>query len=656
MTGRPCTTGRAEGNYSQGRRILTAVLALVATAGCGSPRSDQRAAAPAAAPPPLTFTRDIAPIVFEHCAPCHRPGQAAPFSLLAYDDLSQRLDDIADVTRARLMPPWLPESGHGEFVDTRRLPDEKVAAIQRWIAEGAIEGDPAALRPRPVYTDGWQLGEPDLVVTVPAAYTLLPGDLDVFRNLVLPISLPASQFIRAVEFRPGSNRAVHHAVISLDRTRASRRRDGADGRPGYDGMITQGAENPDGHFLGWTPGRGPILAPDGMPWRLDSGTDLVVQLHLLPQDRPEKVRPAIGLHFSETPPTKVPLMIKLGSKAIDIPAGEANYTITDAYVLPVEVDVLSVYPHAHYLGKEIEARAELPDGTSRWLLRIPRWDFHWQQDYRYVTPVTLPAGTRVTMRYTYDNASVREHQPNRVPGPVVYGPKSSDEMGDLWLQVLPRSAADGQLLLRGFADHEAQGNVAGAELLVKRVPESARNQAFLGSSYFDVGRAADAIPHLQHALRLDPNHASAHNYLGGALLAMGRTTEAITHLLRAASLSPHDERMHFNLGNALNAASRPAEAAQAFRAAIAANPDFAQAHENLGLYLLDAGQVPGALTHLGRAVALNPRSPDAHNNYAAALASAGRRAEALQAVQRALQIDPTHGPSRQNLALIQGGR
>jgi tetratricopeptide (TPR) repeat protein len=305
----------------------------------------------------------------------------------------------------------------------------------------------------------------------------------------------------------------------------------------------------------------------------------------------------------------------------------------------------------------MEAAATLPDGTKRPLLRIPRWDFHWQQEYRYAAPVVLPRGTLLTMRYTYDNSRPMQHDGHPRPiGPVVYGPNSSDEMGDLWLQVLPRSAADAATLTRDVATHEIAVNVAGAEALVSRVPASARNRAFLGSSYMEAGRTGDAIPHLQEAVRLDPKNASAHNYLAGALLGTGRTAEAILHFRRAVDLSPLDERMPFNLGYALNAAGRPAEAAAAFRQALARNPDFARAHENLGLYLLKTGKVGDALEHLGRSAKLNPTSPDALNNYGAALVTAGRRDEALATVRRALAIDPSHAPSRQILALIERDR
>ncbi len=629
-----------------------ALLAIALLAGCGAgPDGPARDVAP-----PPTFNAHVAPILFANCAPCHRPGQPAPFSLLTYANVKERADKILDATSIGRMPPWLPESADGEFAGERRLSSDAKATIARWVKEGAPEGNPADLPPAPTFPEGWQLGEPDLVVTPPRAYTLDPGDRDVFRNLVLPVALPAGRFVRAVEFRPGTARIVHHAVISIDRTGSARRRDGADGRPGYDGMISQGAENPEGHFLGWTPGRGPLVAPKGMAWRLDRGSDLIVQLHLLPQKAATAVQPSVGLFFTDTPPAHTPTMIKLGSKAIDIPAGERRYQITDSYVLPVDVDLLGIYPHAHYLGREMEASATLPGGAVRRLLRIPHWNFHWQQDYRYASPVTLPRGTTVAMRFTYDNSMDNTHRPKGPLGPVVYGPNSSDEMGDVWLQVLPRSPADAATLAREGAERETRANVAGAELLARRVPESARNQLFLGSSYMEAGRVADAIPHLEHALRLNPKSASAHNHLGGALLARGQVREAIAQLRQAAALDPRDERLPFNLGNALNAAGQPSEAARAFERALAINPDFAAAHDNLGIFLLSRNRVAEALTHLRRAVELAPGSPDMHNDLAAALAQAGKRDEAIEHVKRALELQPDHGPARENLAILQKGK
>ena len=597
------------------------LLLMVATA-CG--RSPSAGASAAQGGPPPTFAKDIAPIVFKNCVPCHRPGQAAPFTLLTYADVAKRTEKIVSATKNRRMPPWLPDlAEEPTFAGERRLTAGQIATIERWVKEGAAEGNTADLPATPVWPDGWELGKPDLVVTLPKPYILMPaepGGHDMFRNVVLPVNLPAGRHVRAVEFKPGAAPVVHHAVISIDRTRASRRRDGADGQVGYDGMIAQDAQSPDGHFLGWTPGRGPIVAPEGLPWRLEKGSDLVVQLHLLPGKEPVAVQPTVGLFFTDTPPTGGPLMIKLGSKALDIPAGQADYTITDTYVLPVDAKLLSVYPHAHYLGKEMQAVATLPDGTSRTLLHIGQWNFHWQQDYRYLTPITLPRGTRVTMRYVYDNSAANHHNPHDPPVGVIYGPNSHDEMGDLWLQVLPGSRADGAVLAVEFAQREAIANVASAEMQVRHSPRDAKNQTFLGSSYAAVGRTAEATEHLQEALRLDPKSASAHNYMAGILFGERRVNEAIVHFRQAAAFAPNDERMHFNLGNALNAAGQPAEAARAFERSIAVNPDFAPAHQNLGVYYESLGRLPAALTHLRRAVEIAPDSAEALSDLAAVLA------------------------------------
>lgn len=600
----------------------------------------------------VTFNKDVAPILFEHCATCHRPGQeAVPFPLLSYADVKDRADKIARATGTRHMPPWLPESGDPPFVGERHLRPEHLATIQEWVRQGAIEGVAGDLPAAPVFPNDWQLGQPDLVVTMPRPYTHRPGDHDVFRNVVLQTRTVGVRYVRAVEFRPGQA-PIHHAIIRVDRTAESRARDGADGEPGFDGMAALNVQNPDGHFIGWAPGRGPIVAPDGMPWRLDAGSDLVIELHLLHGKASVPVKPVVGLYFTDTPPVHAPVMVVMGTKAIDIPPGERGYVVTDTYVLPVDVTLLSVYPHAHYLGKEMSVRAALPDGSSRRLLHIRQWDFHWQQDYRYVTPVALPRGTSITMRYTYDNSADNAANPHHPPRQVTWGPQSSDEMGNLGLQLLPASAADGTMLAKAFLGREARDNVLGAEIRVRHAPDDAHQRAWLGSSYLEVGRVADAIAHLEIAVRLDPQSAQAHNFLGGALLAAHRTDEALGHLRRAAALAPADAHLQFNLGKALATAGRPADAAERFERVIVLHPHFADAYQELGALLFAHGRLHEALVHLQRAVELAPDSATAHSDFGGALAEAGRIDQARGHLQRALQLDPGYGPARENLARL----
>jgi tetratricopeptide (TPR) repeat protein/mono/diheme cytochrome c family protein len=627
---------------------LAVLLAAAALGGCGrSPQGDV-----ASSQPPPTFNKDIAPILFQHCASCHRPGQAAPFTLLTYGDAKPRAADIATVTTARHMPPWLPEAGGPAFVGERRLRDDQISTIERWARAGAVEGDPGDLPAPPVVTEGWQLGQPDVVVSMPQPYLLRPGTEDAYRNVVLRVTLPSSRFVRAVEFRPGTA-PVHHAVIHLDRTSASRRRDGADGQPGFEGMGGPGTQEPDGQFLGWAPGRGPIVSLEGMPWRLDRGTDLVVELHLMPAKTATPVQPMVGLFFADQPPARVPLLIKMGSKAIEIPAGQRDYAITDSYVLAADVDLLSVYPHAHYLGKDIQVLALLPDRTTRPLLHIPRWSFHWQQDYQYVAPIALPRGTTITMRYTYDNSSDNEDNPRHPPQLVAAGPRSTDEMGNLLLQVLPHSSADRQALITESARHEALTNVAGAEMLVRRAPDDAENQRLLGASYADVGRSTEAIAHLEQAIRLNPRSASAHNDLGGVLLTERRGPEALAHFRRAVALAPDDEHWQCNLGMVLTSAGQLADAAAAFERALALNPEFADAHDGLGVVLFSQNRLDGATSHFRRAVELAPDSADYENDLGGALAEARQFDEALKHVRRALDLRPDYAPAKENLARLQ---
>jgi tetratricopeptide (TPR) repeat protein len=350
---------------------------------------------------------------------------------------------------------------------------------------------------------------------------------------------------------------------------------------------------------------------------------------------------------------QTPLTVKMSSKLIDIPAGQKDYAVTDTFDLPVSVDLMSVYPHAHFLGKEMLVTAALPDGVVKTLLHIKQWSFHWQQDYRFATPIPLPAGTRLTMRYTYDNSDANVENPHHPPVRVRFGSQSTDEMAELGLQVLPKSLADAARLVQVFDDRVALANVAVGEARVRDEPNNAEYRAFLGSSYLEVGRHADAIPQLEAAIRLDDRLAGAHSDLGTALLSQGRTADALAQFRRAAVLAPRDETMLFNLGNALGKVGRPAEAAAAYQRALEINPDFADAHVNLGSLLFSHRRVQEALKHFERAVALMPNSAVVRTNYSSALGAAGRLPEAMQQVRLALALNPEYGPALENLRRLQ---
>jgi tetratricopeptide (TPR) repeat protein len=605
---------------------------------------------------PVTFTKDVAPIVFKHCTPCHSPGQGAPFPLLTYQDVKARARMIATLTERRQMPPWQPEPGFGSFSNERRLPDDQIAVIAQWVREGAVEGDPVNPPVQPQDREGWRFGQPDLVVELPRPYTLPAESGDVFRNFVIPLALGSTRYVRAVEFHPRIDRAVvHHAVIGIDGTGTARRLDAQDAEPGYDDMLSRGeAQGPEGHFLSWTPGKEPFIEPADMSWRLEPGTDLVIQLHLVPSGRPETIRPVLGLLFSNTPPTREPVLIKLGSKAIDIQPGDANYTITDSYELPVDVDVLSVYPHAHYLARDLQAFAKLPNGSTTWLIWIKSWNFNLQDEYRYRKPVRLPKGSIITMRYTYDNSIANLRNPHQPPQRVGYGPHSTDEMGDLWLQAVPATKAAAALVARDHAERELRANLAGADTMVRAKPRDSEALNWLGTSYLRAGRVEDAVGRLEEALRIKPDSAEVHYNLGSALQAQGRLADALGHLRAAARLNSNDDRIQLTLADVLNASGAVGEAMQHYRAALVINPESAEAHNNLGIVLGSQGAADEATRHFEQALVIRPHYADAHNNLGIAYASRGQLDAAAAHFRRALQLAPDDPNARQNLQALLG--
>jgi tetratricopeptide (TPR) repeat protein len=569
---------------------------------------------------------------------CHRPGESAPFSLLTYDDARRRAQLIATVVSSHAMPPWQPESGEGEFEGDRRLTRSEIATLVRWADEGAVEGEPTAKPATPVFTIGWQLGSPDIVITMPEPFEVAAEGPDVFRNFVLPIPLTERRYVRALEFRPGNPRVLHHARMLLDDTGDIRRLDADEPGPGFGGMDVPGARFPDGHFLGWAPGA--RASRETYPWALEPGNDLVVQLHLKPSGRPEPVQVSVGLYLTDVPPRQTPVMLRLGSKTIDIPAGASAYEVTDSFTLPADVTVLSVYPHAHYLATEMTVVARRPKGRTDTLLRIPNWNFNWQDEYTYARPVDLPRGTTIEMRYLYDNTSDNPDNPSAPPQRVRFGSATRDEMGELLVQVMPRNDQDAASLRAQVARKNLLTDVAGEEKRVLDHPDDARSRNALGVSYTRLGRTADAIDQIEASLRIDPELAIAHYNLGVIAMAERRLTEAIGRFERAIASRPDYAEAHNNLGIALESAGRSDEAEPHYRAALAARPNLAAAHNNLGRLLLARGAADEALAAFQAALRVRSDNADALYNLGRALIAKGQVRDAAQQWRRAAAARP----------------
>jgi tetratricopeptide (TPR) repeat protein len=381
---------------------------------------------------------------------------------------------------------------------------------------------------------------------------------------------------------------------------------------GFEGMeikIESETFDPDSHFLFWKPGSMPYAEPAGMALRLDKGTDLVLNAHFQPSGKPEVIQPTIGIYFTDQPATKFPMLLQLqNDRKLDIPAGDASFVVTDKLTLPIDVDLLAIYPHAHYLGKDLEAVATLPDGSQQALIHIPQWDLNWQAVFRYAQPVFLPKGTTVSMHYVYDNSENNPLNPNHPPERVRGGNRARDEMAHLWLQVLPSNfdpkGGDPRVLLQeALARHNIDND-----------PNDFESHYNLGAVLQSRGKLDEAIEQYNAALGIRPQDATVNNALGAAFLSEGHPDQAISYLRTAEQLRPEYFDAHYNLGNALASAGDFRAAEDQFATAVRLKPDDADAHANLGSAYAELGQLTEAKAEFERALEINPSHTLAREN------------------------------------------
>jgi len=456
------------------------------------------ASIPSRAVAEVTFSKDIAPIVFENCSACHRPGEAAPFSLLNYSDVKERGDLIAEVVQERLMPPWKAVPADYPFRYERRLSNPQIELITKWVEQGMPEGNASDLPPAPKFTSEWTLGEPDLIVSMKQAYHVPADGPDIYRNFTIPLGLDTEQWVTAVAFRPSARSVVHHSLFFFDATGRALELDAEDEEPGFKGgmgamMRLRGSpplpsldeKDADsaqqirrqlgkklaqagkrgtapastfGPLGGWALGAQPHFLPDGLAYRLPAGSDLVLATHFHPSGKMEEETSTVGLYFAKRPATRRFTPIQLppvfgALKGIDIPPGEKEYVIEDSFELPIDVEAFGVGAHAHYLGKSMTLTATFPDGEKRTILSIPDWDFAWQEQYRFADYVKLPKGTKLNARITYDNSKDNPRNPSDPPARVRFGEESTDEMGSINLLTLASDEAELPVLMDAYRSH-----------------------------------------------------------------------------------------------------------------------------------------------------------------------------------------------------------
>ncbi len=353
-----------------------------------------------------TFTRDVAPILYENCLSCHRAGEGAPMSLKTYDEARPWAKSIKDMVSSRKMPPWFADPNHGTFKNDPTLSETEIATIVKWVDAGAPKGNPTDMPEAPRFTEGWRLGEPDHVINLPEVNVPADGG-DYFPDLNFTADVPEDRWVQAVEFRPSNLEVTHHVVIFMN------------GGIGMNGRFD---------VLGvWSVGTAPNVYPDGMGRRIEKGQRLMANMHYHPNGKPAVDRTKIGLHFGKGDLQHEVRAALAGSFSLQVPANDANHRETASWYVDRDIQIISLFPHMHLRGKDMRLSAAYPDGKEDILLNVPGYDFNWQLFYYPQEPITLPAGSRVDILAHYDNSSGNPNNPDP-NSDIFFGTSTDDEM------------------------------------------------------------------------------------------------------------------------------------------------------------------------------------------------------------------------------------
>jgi peroxiredoxin len=388
----------------------------------------------------VTFYRDVLPIVQKNCQECHRPGAVGPFALMTYKQAVNWADDIKEYTQERKMPPWKPVEGLA-FHSERKMSDKDIVTLAAWVDGGTPEGDAKDAPPPRRFIEGWQLGQPDLVLAVPEEMTVGASGPDLFRCFVLPTNLTEDKFVTAVEVRPGNSRIVHHTLNYFDTSGKGRQLEKKareekvnkhdDSGPGYSAAMGLGfvpTTGQVGGLGGWAPGNVAHHLPDGYGYFLPKGSDIIVQTHYHRDGRVEKDRTSIGLYFAKDSKTKRWKGMVLPGRFMFIPPNNDHYRVQGSMEVLQECKLYSVMPHMHMLGREIKVTLTPPEGKPRTLVAIKDWEYNWQETYFLKEPIEIKPGTRLEVEAIYDNSDKNPNNPFSPPRIVKFGEQTTDEM------------------------------------------------------------------------------------------------------------------------------------------------------------------------------------------------------------------------------------
>jgi hypothetical protein len=385
----------------------------------------------ATAPPEVTYHKDIEPIFQRRCQECHRPGEIAPFSMRSYTEVRPWAKAIRTDVLAKKMPPWLADSQYGHFANDRSLSKQEIDTITAWVDQGAKEGD-ASQAPVPrKFPERWNIPTPDLVISMREPFQVPANGEVSYQYIVMPTGLTEDTWVQMAEARPSEPSVVHHIVVFIRSPQSKWLRDVAPGiayvPPGNGKDFNNTSGGGSDILLVYTPGMIPEIWRPGLAKLVKAGSDLVFQVHYTPNGKPASDLSKIGLVLAKEKPAERALTLSAYKLDFRIPPQDPNYRVDAKAMLPNGGEILSLFPHVHLRGRAFEYRAVYPDGTSEILLRVPRYDFYWQLDYKLATPVKLPPGSRMECSAWYDNSPNNPRNPDPT-AEIRFGEQSREEM------------------------------------------------------------------------------------------------------------------------------------------------------------------------------------------------------------------------------------
>lgn len=397
----------------------------------------------------LTFYKDIAPIIHQNCTPCHQPGKSAPFSLITYEDVSNKGEFIAKVTQSGYMPPWKADTSFQRYLNERTLSQNQIGKIKNWVASGMPKGEK---KKNELSIQSKALPKPDLLLKMQNLYQIPGNNKDDFRFFHIPTQLKQDVYLQAIEFNPGNAPLVHHSRVMTDTTNLIR---GIEGLSESDPKVKEFQKIPlvDEFLYGWVPGNDVFFFPEGMGKKINKNTDLILNMHYAPSPVPEKDQSVIKLYFHKSPVKREVFTLTLKEDQITnqpflLAAGSKPTFYMSYGPISRDISLIAILPHMHVLGKSFRAFAVSPEGEAIPLIRINDWDFNWQLTYQFKTMLHLPKGSVIVAEASYDNSAQNPLNPNDPPKDVSYGWNTTDEMMNLILYYVDYEIGDEKISLK----------------------------------------------------------------------------------------------------------------------------------------------------------------------------------------------------------------